>query len=122
LVIAAWLRCLLEVEQRDGVAPEPVLAAVDHVDGVARYHQGGVADLEDPAWIGEVQALGIPQLGGDPSDLPAATSLRQLTAHHQRGARLKELGQGLGVVDHEGVLQQGLQLLRRSRSRAHDDA
>src|SRR4029453_16989903 len=66
--------CRIEVEERDGVAPEPVVAA-DHVDGAARHHEGGVTNLEDPSRVSEVQALGIPQLGGDPSDLLAATGL-----------------------------------------------
>ena len=114
--------CRLEVEERDCIAPGSVVTAADHVDGAARHHQGGVTNLEDPSGVSEVAALGIAQLGGDPGDLPAATSLGQPIAYHQHGAWLEELSEGLGVVEHEGILQQGLQLLRGARSGRHDAA
>jgi hypothetical protein len=66
-----------KVEQRDRVAPRPVVAAPDHVGGAACQHQGGVANLEDPSRVSQIAALGIPQLGGDLGDLPAAARLRQ---------------------------------------------
>src|SRR5512132_2259941 len=106
-----------KVEQRDRVPPEAVVAAPDHVGGAACEDQGGVANLEDPSGVSEVAALGFPQLGGDLGDLPAAARLRQSVCD-EHGGWMEELGQGLGVVDHEGVLQQGLQLLRhRSAAR-----
>ena len=64
--------------------------------------------------------LGIPQLGGDLRDLPAAAGLG-LPADHQHGAWVEELGQRLLVVEHEGILQEGLQLLGRAGSGVHDD-
>ena len=35
----------------------------------------GVACLKDPSWIGKVNAPGVPQLGGEPRDLPVATRI-----------------------------------------------
>jgi hypothetical protein len=53
---------------------------------VARYHQGGVVNLEDPWWIGEVATAEVPRLSGDPGDLPAAAGLGQAAAGDQDGA------------------------------------
>jgi hypothetical protein len=51
-----------------------------------------------------------------------SAGLGQPTIRDQHGAWLEELGQGLGLAQQEGVLQQGLQLLRGARSRVHDGA
>jgi len=95
------------------------VAAVHHVDGVSSQDEGGVADLEDPLWIGEVHPRAVPHLGGGSHDLLFAARLRQSAAGNEHGSGLEQLRQRLVVAEHERVLEQHLELLWRPRPRDH---
>ena len=82
--------------------------------------QGGVANLENSTRVSDVQAVGSPQPGGDLGDLLVSAGLGQSPARDQYGGWVKELGQRLLVMEHEGVLQQRFQLPGRAGSGLHD--
>lgn len=111
----------VRLQDGDRVAPRPILAAAHDVDAVSRHDEGRIVSLEDPAGLGQVCAVAIPEPGDKTADLCTATRFLRSTVDHQHRSGFEELGQGVVIAEEERVFEQGFQLLRRSRSHGHGE-
>jgi hypothetical protein len=84
--------------------------------------RAGIARLEHPPRIGHIGALALPQRRGDADNLRCAARLAPSSVGDEHRAVIEKLGERFAVAEHEGVLQQRLELLWCAGSRSYAPA
>src|SRR5215216_4537848 len=110
--------CVVEREERDRIAPGAVSVAAGDADAVGREDECRVACLKHSRLCGEVGHAAPPRLCRPACDLAGAACLARRGVHKESLA-LEQRGDRTAVADDKCVLEQGIELLGRSRSRSH---
>lgn len=84
------------------------------------YDKGRVASLNDTPRLRQVGPAAEAERSRKSVDLGVAARLARSLTRVEHSGLVKELGQRLVVAQHERILEQRLELLRRRRSRSHD--
>ena len=88
----------------------------------SRDNERGIARLKHSPGGREIRPVAVPHRRGEPRDLLAVARLGASVAGDHERPVLEEVGQCLAVADHERVLEQRLELLRRAPSWSHRGA
>src|SRR6266511_1901388 len=110
--------CVVEREERDRISPGAVVVAAGDTDALGREDERRVACLKHSRLCGEVGHAAPPRLCRPARDLACAARLARRGVH-QESLALEQGGDCLAIADDKCVLEQGVELLRCSRSRSH---